>query len=46
MRDHASDYGWLYCEGPGVGEKQYDDGVDNDEDGETDCADSECLCDP
>lgn len=32
------------CEGPAVGEAQCDDGLDNDEDGEADCADSECTC--
>lgn len=32
------------CEGPVVGERQCSDGVDDDDDGDVDCADDDCVC--
>lgn len=34
----------ISCEGAVVGEKDCDDGIDNDGDGKIDCDDKDCIC--
>ena len=42
---HCVDAGYdVECEGPVVGEKDCDDGIDGDGDGKIDCMDRDCFC--
>ena len=41
---HCVVTGDIECEGPVVGEKDCNDGIDGDSDGKVDCADDDCAC--